>query len=32
MEYEVRSDLIKASLDRCSEEQNIMVGSDPGVQ
>jgi len=29
MEYEVRSDLIKASHDLCSEEQNIMVGSDP---
>lgn len=29
MEYEIRSDLMKASHDLCSEEQNIMVGSDP---
>lgn len=29
MEYEIRSDLLKASHDLCSEEQNIMVGSDP---
>lgn len=28
-EYEIRSDLLKASHDLCSEEQNIMIGSEP---